>query len=309
MLGKGEDMQIDRLFEIMYLLLERQTVSARELAERLEISTRTVYRDVERLGQAGMPVYATRGKGGGISLLPDFVLNKAALSREEKQHIAASVRAFASLQPGGDRRMPSKLAAMLDDSATDWIEVDFSSWSNPEEEKTRFETLRQAILERRAVSFLYDSARGERQQRTVEPLKLGFKSQAWYLFGYCRMRKADRFFKLSRMHQLTLLMETFQRAAPAQIFPQGNAFQEEYFRLRLRLAPELSFRAYEEFPNVVELPDGSLLVESNAPRGIWLFGYLASFGAGCEVLGPEEVRAEYAAEIREISRLYSEYDK
>ena len=87
-------MQVDRLFEIMYVLLERQTISAGELAARLEVSTRTVYRDVERLCQAGMPIYTSRGKGGGISILPDFVFNKAALTREEKQHVAASVRAF-----------------------------------------------------------------------------------------------------------------------------------------------------------------------------------------------------------------------
>lgn len=302
-------MQVDRLFEIMYLLLERQTISARELAERLEISTRTVYRDVEKLSQAGMPVYATRGKGGGISVLPDFVLNRAALSREEKQHIAASVRAFASLQPGGDKRMPAKLAAMLDDGAADWIEVDFSSWSNPAAEKERFETLRQAILEKHTVQFFYANAKGERKLRTVEPLKLGFKSQAWYLFGYCRMRQAERFFKLSRMHQLVPLEETFQRAVPAQIFPEDNAFQEEYIRLRLRLAPGLSYRAYEEFPVVEEQVDGSLLVECNYPKGVWLFGYLASFGASCEVLAPEEIRAAYVAEIREISQKYFEYDK
>ena len=75
-----QKVQINRLFEIVYILLEKQTVTAAELSQRFEVSSRTIYRDVETLSQAGIPIYMSKGKGGGISLLPDFILNKAVLT-------------------------------------------------------------------------------------------------------------------------------------------------------------------------------------------------------------------------------------
>lgn len=81
-------MQINRLFEIVYILLEKEKVTARELAERFEVSTRTVYRDIEALSCAGIPVYMSKGKGGGVSLLPGFTLNKAVITEGEKAEIS-----------------------------------------------------------------------------------------------------------------------------------------------------------------------------------------------------------------------------
>lgn len=86
-------MQINRLFEIVYILLDKKRVTSRELAERFEVSSRTIYRDIETLSAAGIPVYMSKGKGGGISLLPDFVLNKAVITDEEKEEILSSLKA------------------------------------------------------------------------------------------------------------------------------------------------------------------------------------------------------------------------
>ena len=91
-------MQISRLFEIVYLLLERRSVTARELAERFEVSPRTIYRDVDALAQAGIPVYADRGQGGGIRLMEQFVLNKSLLSVKERRELLASVQGMQAVR-------------------------------------------------------------------------------------------------------------------------------------------------------------------------------------------------------------------
>ena len=87
-------MQINRLFEIVYLLLEKKQITAKELAEHCEVSTRTIYRDVETLSGAGIPIYMTKGKGGGISLLPEFVLNKTVITEAERADILSSLHAM-----------------------------------------------------------------------------------------------------------------------------------------------------------------------------------------------------------------------
>ena len=84
-------MQVNnRLFEIVYILMQKKKVTAKELADRFEVSTRTIYRDIEALSTANIPIYATKGKDGGIGLLDEYVLNKAILSEEEQNQISVS---------------------------------------------------------------------------------------------------------------------------------------------------------------------------------------------------------------------------
>lgn len=297
-------MHIERLFEIIYILLERKTVTASELAERLEISTRTVYRDIEKLSLAGMPVYMSKGKGGGISILPDFVLDKALLQETDKQDIASALNVLRSLSPEQEKPEHTKIKSLLGSGGKDWIEVDFSSWSQPKE-KEKFQLIKHAIFQGTAICFQYANGKGEQSIRTIEPLKLGFKSQAWYLFGYCKTRKENRFFKLSRIRDLALTGDTFQKEIPKQIFFKENSFREEYVTLVMKLAPNVSYRAYEEFEHVQENSDGTLTVSCTYPKGIWLFGYIASFGTECEVLEPEQVRRDYKQDLENIIKKYS----
>ncbi len=185
-------MQTGRLFKITYILLERGAVTARELAERLEVTVRTVYRDVERLSAAGVPVYMERGRGGGLRLLGDFVLDKTVLTREEKDEILSSLAGL-SAAGGGASDALKKLAALFGGHGADWIEVDFSGWGWSRDMKDLFELVRKAVLTRRALTFEYHGLRGESSVRAVEPLKLVFRGQSWYVYAWCRARKPTVF--------------------------------------------------------------------------------------------------------------------
>ncbi len=297
-------MQINRLFEIIYILLGKKTVTSKELAERFEVSTRTIYRDIETLSSAGIPVYMSKGKGGGISLLPDFVLNKAVITDEEKEDILSSLKAVNAVNLSKTDTALKKLSSLFGESNTDWIEVDFSSWANAQNETETFNTIKSAILGKRVVSFSYASVKGQRTTREVEPLKLCFKSGAWYLYGYCKSRADFRFFKLRRIRELCVSEQNFQRKSPKQIFSNENVFQEEYVKLKLKLSAKVAYRVYDEFDRYEQQEDGSFIAEINYPKGEWIFYYITTFGSQCEVLEPKDVRIDVKAELQNTLNHY-----
>lgn len=166
-------MHTGRLFEIVYLLQSRPRMTARELAERFEVSVRTIYRDIDALSAAGVPVYAARGGGGGVGLLPGYVLDRSLLTDGEQDEILYALRAMAAAGMGGAAL--EKLAGLFQKSGDGWLEVDFSPWGSGPAEKRVFATLKTAILSRREIAFDYYSARGEKSRRTAQPVKLVYK--------------------------------------------------------------------------------------------------------------------------------------
>ncbi|MBN7771785.1 helix-turn-helix transcriptional regulator [Clostridium aminobutyricum] len=297
-------MQINRLFEIVYILMDKKTITAKALAERFEVSTRTIYRDVETLSCAGIPVYMSKGKGGGISLLPDFVLNKTVLTDEEKEEILASLKAVSAVHLSETDTALKKLSCLFGESNTDWIEVDFSSWANIQNETETFHTVKSAILEKKMIRFSYANVKGESSNREVEPLKLCFKGGAWYLFGFCRLKQGERFFKLRRIRKLEVLEDYFIRKSPSQIFLEDTSFHEEFVTLKLRLSQKVAFRVYDEFDSYEEQKDGSFIAEIHYPKGEWIFYYVTSFGEHAEVLGPIDVRNDVKTKLQNTLKQY-----
>nr|WP_312577023.1 YafY family protein [Sedimentibacter sp.] len=297
-------MQINRLFEIVYILLDKKLVTSKELAERFEVSTRTIYRDIETLSSAGIPIYMSKGKGGGISLLSDFVLNKTVLTEEEKNNILSSLKAVNSFNINGTDTALGKLSSLFGESNTDWIEVDFTSWYNAEEEKKIFSSIKSAILSKSTISFSYSSGKGEITKRHVNPLKLCFKGQNWYLYGYCNMRHDNRFFKLTRIKELAVLSETFNTRAPKQIFSESSIINDDFIMLKLKLTEKMAYRVYDEFNTFKQLDDGSFIAEIMYPKGEWIFNYVTSFGEDCEVLSPEDVRFEIKRKLEKTLQNY-----
>ena len=278
-------MQINRLFEMVYLLLSKERVTAGEMAKHFEVSPRTIYRDVELLSSAGIPIYMTKGKGGGISLLPNFVLNKAVLTDNEKADILSALHAMDAVSLEKTDTAVKKLSSLFGSDDSDWIEVDFSGWANEKEEAEIFATLKKAILKKNTVKFLYYSS-DSNLEREVEPLKLVFKGQGWYLYSYCRVRNDYRFFKLRRIKNLSVQNEIFTRQKPEKIFDEADVFQDNFVTIKLKFSKIMAYRVYDEFPDCQVLPDGSFKVSLTLPRGEWIYNYIATFGEHCEVLDP-----------------------
>lgn len=293
-------MQINRMFQIIYILLDKKTMTARELSERFEVSRRTIYRDIETLSAAGIPVYMTQGKGGGISLLDGFVLNKAVLTAEEKSSILSSLQAVGAINFTESNSALQKLGSLFGENNTDWLEIDFSSWSNAETEAKTFHDIRSAIISSKIICFTYASGRGEQTTRQVQPLKLCFKGIARYLYAYCNLRQDFRFFKLSRIKDCVITEECFERKAIGQIFKTETIFHEEYVTLKLKLSDNMAYRVYDEFDNYIKDAHGSFIVQVVYPMGDWLFPYLFSFGSSCEILEPLEIRNAFINELQKM---------
>lgn len=286
-------MQINRMFEIIYLLMNQKTITAKELSERFEVSQRTIYRDIELLCQGGIPIYTTKGKGGGIGLMENFVLNKSVLSTQEQKDILSALQAFKATQFTETDQILSKLSSLFGNQNTDWIEVDFSNWSFKEKDKAKFSLLKDAILNNNVIEFHYYNSYGQESNRIIEPKKLIFKGQAWYLLGYCRSKQDNRYFKISRIKSLQIISENFIPSSGSnKIDTIPEIKNEKMISLVLKVNAKMAFRVFDEFPMeaIQRQEDGNYLIQTNYPDGGWLIGYLMSYEDQIEVIEPMELR-------------------
>ncbi|MBQ7933704.1 MAG: YafY family transcriptional regulator, partial [Lachnospiraceae bacterium] len=223
-------MKESRLFKILYYLLDKGSTTAPELAERFEVSVRTIYRDMDALSSAGIPVYTEKGRNGGIYLLSDFVLNKAIISEQEKQEILSALQGWAVVEERYKKDMLEKLSAVFRTQSVDWIEVDLSRWGDKPRDNTKFEMIKNAIIHRRCIAIFYAGYYGTVDERVIQPLKLFYKSKSWYIKAYCRLKQDFRIFKLNRILKWELTEEEFL----PMTFPEMDAQQQIHNDIVLR---------------------------------------------------------------------------
>lgn len=274
----------NRLFEILYILLQKKKVTAKELAERFEVSTRTIYRDIETLSNANIPIYMSKGKDGGISILEEYVLNKSILSEEEQKQILIALQSLETMNNHNEKDVLEKMSIIFNKKVTDWIKIDFSNWS-PSKENT-FQIIKSAILNKQLIEFTYYNSTGEKNLRIVEPLQIWFKDKSWYLVSYCRLKENYRFFKLTRMKEVKQLKEHFQRELPKQ--NEEEKYLKNIF-LELEISKEMAFRVYDEFDNdeITKKDDGNFIVKVEFPENEWVYSFILSFGEYIKVISPE----------------------
>ena len=279
-------------------------MTAPALSRTLEVSVRTIYRDVETLSIAGVPIYATAGKGGGISLLPGYTFDKTLLSDTEQKQLLFAIQSLKAADQTMDGLL-QKLGGAFQKSPQNWIEVDFSRWGKRESDSIQFERLKIAILEKEVLRLTYSGAVGEISQREIHPLRLVYKDKHWYLQAFCLRADDFRLFKLGRMVEMNATGENFSVDYDGEIPPIET--REPLFstvQMRLRIGASLAFRVYDEFErkNVALQPDGSFLVDATYPMDQWVMGYLFSFGTELEIISPVQLREQlgiYAEKIAE----------
>lgn len=297
-------MQESRLFKIVYHLLNKGHATASELAEKLEVSVRTIYRDIEALSEAGIPVYAETGRCGGIHLMPDFVLGKVMLSEKEKRELLAALQSLMVTGNVYPDSLLEKLTALFSAPSESWFEVDFSRWGNETRDKQYFELLKTAVLEKRCVKLHYASMSAVFSERIVQPIKLLYKSRAWYLHAFCIERQEYRLFRLSRILDCELLDEGIE---PPPLPEYQDTSTQEYCKFVFLFSKEVTYRVYDEFsPDVTQRQEnGDLLVTVWMPNDEWVIGFLLSFGSLVEIIEPpalKKVIAERAKEIYEKNK-------
>lgn len=298
-------MKENRYFQMIYLLLDKGQMTAPELADYFEVSIRTIYCDIDILSSAGIPIYATQGKGGGIAIQDSYVLKKLLLSEQEQKQILMALQGIRVLEDEQINMLLSKLSGVFQRQQGNWLEIDFSTWTKSGAGKHNFQLLQSAIWKSRIVSFSYYSGKGEQTKRIIEPHKLVFKTSDWYLYGYCTLRKDFRFFKLTRIRDLKLQDAEFMRETPEHIFERSDEFEMKTVQVTLLFDAGMSHEVYEKFDEEVsEQEDGSLLVTTILPDNELLYSYVLSCRERVEVLSPPYVRDNVRKRVRKMLEIY-----
>lgn len=288
-------MKNERLFGIIYILLSKDTVTAKELAEYFEVSTRTIYRDIDTLSSLHIPVYMSKGKNGGISLLDNYKLDKMLLTDDEQKDILFSIDGMNKIT---NQQLFDKIKTFFDRNETSWFEVDFDTWGDSKLHQNHFELLKQSILQKKVIKFSYVNSLGQKSKRTVEPFKLCFKYNAWYLYAYDEDKEDYRFFKIMRISKINMTNIVFQR----NIDKATEKYQQNFdsIELVLEIKKEMAYRVYDEFDEMDRevLENGDFIVHTTFPENEWLYGYILSYGEYVKVIEPAKVKNKIIEKLK-----------
>lgn len=286
-------------------MLNKENVTASELAEKMEVSIRTIYRDIDTISSAGIPIYTSVGRNGGIQFQQGYVLNRSILSSQEKQNILLALQNITILSKDQKMDILNKISGIFCEEIPQWLEIDLTLWgankNNSENEK--FSLLEKAIKEKTIIQINYISGQSENTCRKVKPLKLLFKSSAWYLQAFCIHQNDFRVFKLNRIIDVKLTEEMFENID----FPKSSIpIAENDIDMELVFSSEIAYRVYDEFDKdcITLLDNGDLYVKVRLPNKKWLVRYLLSFGKTIKVLSPEFVITQIRDEIEILNRIY-----
>lgn len=288
-------MQGSRLFGILYYLLDKGRATAPELAKKFEVSVRTIYRDVDAISSAGIPIYVTTGRNGGIQFLDDYILNKSFFSDNEKLEILSSLQSLSAVQYPEVDTVLKKLGAIFQIGLTDWIDVDFSRWGSVVENENRmFRQLKQAILENCEITFDYHNSSGESGKRNVYPYKLVYKDKAWYLYAFSISQNENRLFRLSRIKNLILTEVHFERKADIyqyhSLFPTPKEIGD-LIDLDLEFTLDVGYRLFDTLDDTaITKHENGYTVKLTLPENNWLYDFLMSFGDKVTIVRPKSIR-------------------
>ena len=297
-------MKDNRLFRILYYILEKEKVTANELADKFEVSVRTIYRDIDSISSVGVPIFTTQGKGGGIKIDNEFILNKSLFDTNEKEQIIAALQGLEKTNEAYKSELITKLSALFKIKNSNWIEIDFTSWGSNNTYQDLFNALKTTIINKNIISFSYNSSKAEKINRKVKPIRLLFKEQDWYLYAFCLLRNDFRYFKLPRMKDLEVLAINYEDNFENAVLKKELKY-ENIVNTKLKFDKNVAFRVYDEFNEaVIEDKNDNLCVEIKIPNNYKLYNYIFSFGSNVEILEPKEIRNQFKNMINEIAKKY-----
>ena len=304
-------MKIDRLIGILSILLQKEMVTAPELAEQFEVSRRTINRDIESLCKAGIPIKTSQGAGGGISIMNGYRMDRTILTSRDMQMIMAGLRSLDSVAGSSYYgQLMEKLQAGSSElvSGKESILIDLSSWY-----KTtlapKISMIQDAIETRHLLEFKYFAPSGE-SNRTIEPYYIVFKWTSWYVYGWCLKRNDYRLFKLNRMDKVLVLDKGFECRSVQLPDMSAELMYPRDIKVKALFDPDTKWRLVEEFGTDCcgETKDGKILFSADYSDMDNLVSWMLTFGDKVEVLEPQEVRERLKEIADNMSKKYGRKD-
>ena len=308
-------MKIDRLISIIMMLLDKKRLGAQELADIFEVSSRTIYRDIDTINMAGIPVCSTPGLGGGFEIMPEYKMDRQVFSTADISAILMGLSGLSSIIRGDElvnalakvrRFIPADKSKEIE-FKTNQIFIDLSPWMGNRNIKPSLEIIKTALQDNKLLSFDYADRRGNRTSRTAEPYQLVLKSTHWYWQGFCRIRNDFRLFKLSRTLNLQIKEQFFsprEHQRPQLEFDDILVSMQTIIKIRIHksvMERVLDFCPYENFTSD---DDDHWIVSFPFIENDYYYNILFSLGNKCECLEPPHVRAEMKHRIQEIAAAY-----
>lgn len=308
-------MKVDRLMSIVLVLLDKERISAQELAYMFEVSLRTIYRDIDAIDLAGVPIRSTSGVGGGFEIMPNYKIDKKVFSTADLSAILMGLSSLSNMIRGDELiNALAKVKSFIPAGRAKEIElkvnqiyIDLSQWMGNSNIQPYLEIIKTALQESKLMSFEYVAVHGNQTARTVEPYQLVLKSNHWYLYGYCHKRNAFRLFKLARISSLQIQEEKFiprDYPKPQLAFDDILATMQIEIKIRIHTSimdRVLDYCAYENFS-----PDGDehYIVRFPFVENDYHYDILLSFGEKCGCLEPLYIRAKLKSRIYDIASIY-----
>lgn len=308
-------MKVDRLVSIIMILLEKKRVGAQELADMFEVSPRTIYRDIDAISMAGIPVCSTSGVGGGFEIMPEYKVDKKVFSTDELSALLMGLTNLSGMVRGEDlvhalakvkSFIPADQARDIEIKANQ-ICIDRNPWMGNGNIKRSLEIVKSALQENKLLSFAYMDGHGNKTRRIVEPYQLVLKSSHWYFQGYCRSKNDYRLFRLSRMTELQMLQEIYKpRDYEKPILDFEGIMETLQMDIKIRIHKSILDRVLEFCTYDRVTPDGEDYYLVNYPfiERDYYYDMLLSFGDKCECLEPAHVREEVKRRIQSMASIY-----
>ncbi|GGG16624.1 DeoR family transcriptional regulator [Paenibacillus aceti] len=304
-------MRVDRLLSMLLIISKKGLVTGKELAEHFEVSLRTIYRDIEKLGEAGIPVASIGGKGGGYYIMENYNVDNLFLKKDEASTFVAIMNNLNFLfgKNAQFNAMVLKIENTYNRENTDKLSINMSHFSMENELKEYLYQMNQAIEENRLMIFDYCNRQMEYSERTVEPVQITFTAGQWYLIGFCRYRDDYRRFKLVRIRNLKLgdgfAKRDITKEEIEEIFDEGYRMRSIQVTLKFsnRMGKQLTEYFQEE--NIQQTEDGQYLVVDQFPYEEGLLKYILGFGKECEIIEPLYLRDELIEYVKELLLPYN----
>lgn len=308
-------MKVDRLVSIIMLLLDKKRVGAKELADMFEVSPRTIYRDIDAINMAGIPVRATSGVGGGFEIMQEYKIDKNIFSTSDLSALLMGLSSMPDIVRGDELvNAMAKVKSFIPPEKTNEIElmanqvcIDLSPWIGNRDIQTNLESIRKALQESKLICFDYADHNGNKTQRTIEPYQLVLKSCHWYIYSFCLKRNDFRLFKLSRISNIQIQENSFiQRKYKKPKLEFNDILEDNYKEIKIRIHKSvmdrvLDFCPYDKFKKD---DDEHYIVDFPYVENDFYYNFIIGLGDKCECLSPLKVREEIRRRINIMRDLY-----
>ncbi|MEO1771983.1 helix-turn-helix transcriptional regulator [Candidatus Enterococcus ferrettii] len=291
-------MKTNRMIHLLFYLLRQRKTTAVHLAGKFGVSLRTIYRDLDQLSQAGVPLYTTTGRNGGVALMEDFVLDRTFFTQTEQSELMVALSSLAATGFVEIDSLQEKLTSLRKEAAEPLL-VNFSRWGvDPAQEAELFNQIKKAILEHQVLAINYLNSQGEEGWRRIEPQKLVFQENQWYVLGFCRCKADVRLFRLSRILELEQSKETFKpNASIEKHFNQIQRSFSERILVKLTTSQAVKHRLVDIFGReAVQTIGYAVQVETKLPIDEWLISFCLSLGSELQEIHPVELEEAVTAE-------------